>query len=435
MQERLVEGKFPKGFLFGAATAGHQVGDNVNGGSDWNSFEEANADRLAAEAGPEKDYGNGPLPEEIWNRISAQAKNPRNYISSEASGWWSGHWQDDLDRARDIGLKAVRFSIERARVQPRYHLELDQSSLTHYKRLIQGCKERGMQPIVTLFHFVNPTWLAEAGGWENSDTPQDFADYSKRLVREIAEDVEIVLTMNEPEVYVLQGWLFGEWPPQKQFDIGAARRVRRNLVEAHKRGFDAIKEVDDSIQVSAAVNLSHVEPKTGGPRNRLGAKLSRKLSNGMFLPKMVDHMDFVGINHYMHNVKKGLDPRNSNFQNEGEPRSDLGWYVNPESLYKVIMDTTKKYRKPIIVTEHGVADSEDRIRPQFIRDSLAEVLRARQDGADVLGYLHWALVDNFEWHEGFWPRFGLIEVDYETQARLIRPSAYEYKSIIRANKV
>jgi len=422
---------FPKNFLWGAATAGHQVGDNVNGGSDWNRFEELNAARLAHEAEPDKDYGNGPLPQDVWQRVATEAKDPRNYISGEGAGWWRGYWQKDLDIAADLGLKAVRFSIERAQVQPTPNSEFDPVALDRYKKLIQGAKERGIEPVATLFHFVNPQWVAEGGGWENPDIVDNFQKYVGQLVRELDGEVSYFLTVNEPEVYTLQGWLLGEWLPQKTNDLRGAFKVRKNLIEAHKRSFDAIKEIDDTTSVSAAVNLSHVEAKSRKISDRVGKVITQKLSNGMFLPKMVDHMDYVGMNQYMHNVKRGINPQTGLFQNEGEPRSDFGWYLNPESLYHVLMGL-KKYNKPIIITEHGLADATDQNRAWFIRESVNQILSARADGADVRGYLHWSLVDNFEWDKGKWPRFGLIGVDYETQERTVRDSAKEYARIIKS---
>ncbi len=432
-----IESQFPDNFLFGAATAGHQVGDNLRGGSDWNEFERKNAGNLALEATGEKDYGNGPLPPETWEKVRRHAKDPLNYISGEASGWWKGHWREDLDIAQDLGIKAIRFSIERAQTQPATGQELDPEAIRHYREFIKACRERNIEPVATLFHFVNPQWFAEGGGWPNSDLARDFPRYVRDLIRAIDGEVSYYTPINEPEVYVFEGWLMGEWPPQRINDLKGALRVRKNLIDAHKRTFDVIKEEygDDQTQVSAAINLTYNEPKTSRLTDRLGSAIANKLTNGMFLPQMVSHMDFVGINHYMHNVKSGINPQAGVFQNEGELRSDLGWYLNPESLYEVIMATARKYKKPVIVTEHGLADAEDRYRPQFIREGLGQILRAIQDGAVVLGYMHWALIDNYEWDKGFWPRFGLIAVDYQTQERRARESAREYSGIIKARSL
>lgn len=429
MSERLPN--LPEDFVFGAGTAGHQVGDNTRGGSNWNIFEWSNASRLADEAGPKKDYGNGPLPEETWKRTAPRAKDVRSYISGRAADWWDGRWQEDLDIAQDLGLKAVRFSIERAQVQPTPDLDFNQEAVNHYKKLIQGCRERGIEPVATLFHFVDPEWMTKGGGWENPDVPADFVSYAKKLVRALDGEVTRFITINEPEVFVLEGWLMGNWPPQKRNAFLKAAKVRKNLIETHNRTHDAIKDIygDDPTAVSATVNLTDVEAASGKLTDKVGRIVSRKLANGLFLPQMVDNMDFIGMNHYMHNVKKGINPQSGNFQNEGEPRSDLGWYLNPESLYNLLIDL-KKYGKPIIITEHGLADEQDQYRPWFIRASLAQVARAIEDGVDVRGYLHWSLIDNFEWDKGKWPRFGLIGVDYETQERTIRESAREYSRII-----
>ena len=430
MAER--ETPFQHDFLWGAATAGHQVGDNVNGASDFNRFELLHADKLAANAGPDKDYENGTLPQDVWQRIAPEAKNPRNYISGEASGWWKGYWQEDFDIAQDLGLKAVRFSIERAQIQPTASPDLDQEALNHYRKLIQGAKERGLEPVVTLFHFANPQWVAEGGGWENPDVVDGFQRYVEDLVKALDGEVSYFITINEPEVYTLQGWLMGEWPPQKTNDLRGALKVRKNLVEAHKRAFDTIKDVDETTSVSIAANLSHVEATSGRMTDRIGRAISEKVTNGLFLPKFVDRMDFIGANHYMHFVKKGINPKTGRNENEGEPRSDIGWYLHPESLYQILMGL-RQYDKPIMITEHGLADAADQHREWYIRESLAQVARAMQDGVDVKGYLHWSLVDSHEWDKGKWPRFGLIGVDFETQERHVRPSAHGYSDFIKAN--
>lgn len=427
--EPKVTEKFPSNFLWGASTSGHQVGDNVNGGSDWNGFEIRNAQRLASEVGPEKDYGNGPLPSDVWQRIEPQARDPNNYISGRACGWWEGRWKGDLDIAHDLGMRVIRFSIERSRIQPTPDSTFDPEAMRHYKELIRGIKARGMEPLVTLNHFTIPKWLAERGGWENPESPRDFAEYVARLVRGLGEEVRYYIVINEPDVYLAKGYVFREWPPNKVSDLLTAIRVRGHLIDAHQRAYDVIKEIDPNSQVSSAINLAHTAPKTAEPVDLLGAYLFNIINNRLFLPWMVGSMDFIGVNHYFSYEKKGLDPRVGYLEHPANyPRSDLGWFLNPKSIYYVLKHN--HYNRPVFITEHGLADEKDRLRPWFIKESLKYVLKAIQEGIDVQGYLHWALVDNFEWDKGFWPRFGLIGVDYETQQRTIRPSGIVYSRII-----
>jgi beta-glucosidase len=231
------------------------------------------------------------------------------------------------------------------------------------------------------------------------------------------EGVRFVMTLNEPNVYASMAYLIGTWPPQKNNPFLYAA-VLRNMVKAHKATFEIIKKNNPGINVGIAQNLTYFEAK--GIINKVAKKLVDGPSNFSFLDKIKDHQDFIGINHYFH---RGL----------GLPKgevSDLGWKISPKSLYFSLKEASK-YNKPIYITENGVADSRDAIRPGFIQDSLMSVKKAIDEGIEVKGYFHWSLIDNFEWADGFWPRFGLVEVDYKTQKRKIRKSALIYKKVIK----
>ncbi len=427
----------PRDFKFGAGVSGMQVeGDDYN--SDWsdNSPFGRTAQKRARDASQSTDHGNNAgreLPQELWDRIKSKAKDPDNYVRGKSIGWEDDGYKEDLDIAQDLGLSMVRTSIERSRLEP-VEGEFDPKAILHYRQFIEDCRERGIEPVITLFHFANPLWLSKKGGFESQEVAQNFANYVEKLLQELDRDIKHIIILNEPEMYVFMGYLYGGWPPEKKNSLITALKVRRNLIEAHKRSYQKIKSYEDSIEVSTSVNLVDVEPKSRNIQDRLGAKLFSRLNN-TFLPKIKGDIDFIALNHYMHNVKKGLDPRSGNFQNEdSEPISDLGWYINPESIYNIIM-SLKKYDLPIMVSENGLADSEDRLRPWFLKESIYQVMRAIHEGADVRSYLHWSLVDNIELHEGKWPRFGLIGVDYDTGERTIRWSAREYKRIIALRKV
>ncbi len=429
----------PEDFKFGAGVSGMQVeGDDYN--SDWsdNSLFGRTAQKRGREASQNTDYGNNQgkaLPQELWDRIKSQAQDPENYKRGRSLGWEEGSYTEDLDIAQDLGLHMVRTSVERSRIEPQEG-NFDPKAILHYRRFIEDCRKRGIEPVITLFHFSNPLWLSKKGGFESEGVAQNFADYVEKLLRaiDINGDIKHIIILNEPDIYIFMGYLYGGWPPEKKKSFVSALKVRRNLIEAHKRSYQKIKSYDESSLVSTSVNLVHVEPKSRSIQDRLGAELFRKLNN-IFLPSIKGDIDFIALSQYMHNVKKGINPGSGNFQNkDSEPRSDLGWYLNPESIYHVLM-YLKKYGLPIMVSENGLADSEDRQRPWFLRESIYQVMRAINDGADVRAYLHWSLVDNIELHEGKWPRFGLIGFDYNTGERTIRWSAREYKRIIASRKV
>lgn len=426
----------PNDFKFGAAVSGLQVeGDDNN--SDWSdSIFGQSAKERAEKASKNIDYGNNPgrqLPDEIWGNIKSQAQDPENYIRGESLGWEKDSYKEDLDIAQDMGLQMVRTSIERSRIEPSEG-EFDPNAILHYKQFVEECRKRGIEPMITLFHFANPLWFEKKGGFEAKRSDENFAKYVEKLLRVLDTDIGHIIILNEPDIYTFMGYLAGNWPPREKNNFISAMKVRKNLIEAHKRSYQKIKDYNGSTEVSTAVHLPHIEPATNSTIDKLGVKIAQKF-NTFFLPQISKDIDFIGLNQYMHNVKKGLNPNSGNYQSKNsEPRSDLGWYLNPESIYHVLM-SLKKYGLPIIITENGLADMEDKQRPWFLRESIYQVIRALNEGVDVRGYLHWSLVSNFELHEGWFGDFGLIGFDHKTKERFMRESAREYERIITSRKV
>ena len=427
----------PDEFLFGAGVSGMQVeGDDHN--SDWSdSTFGRSAEKRAKEASQHTDYGNNngrELPQELWDRIKSKAKDKDNYKRGRSLGWEQDGYIEDLDIAQDLGLQMVRTSVERSRIEPQED-NFDPKVILHYRRFIDDCIQRGIEPVMTLFHFASPLWFSEKGGFESKGADVNFAEYVEKLLKVLNRDIKYIIILNEPDLYTSMGYLQGKWPPCKRSLIHA-KKVRKNLIETHKRSYSKIKGIyGDSVEVSTSIPLLHVEPSSNSLQDRIGAKIARTLSNDFFLPQLVGDMDFIGLNHYMHNVHKGINPQKNNFQNpDVEPRSDLGWYLNPESIYHILM-SLERYRLPIIITENGVADSKDRQRSWFLKESLYNVMRALSEGVDVRGYIHWSLVSNFELHEGWLGDFGLIGFDPQTGERTVRESAREYQKIIATRKV
>lgn len=422
---------FPEGFLFGVATSGGQTEGNHN--SNWAEFERKNADQLSQD--PQKrDFGNGPLAKRGRELLITELSDPKNYRSGNAIGWREGRYIEDLDIAQDLGLRAIRFSPERSFVEPQPG-NFDTKAIDHYKKFIKACKERGIEPIITLFHFTEPLYITEKGGWEKEEMVVNFSHYSETLLRLLEEEIQYIITINEPELYSYLGWIKGEFPPGKRGNLHKFLQVRKNLIEANKVMYDRLKILYPESMISSSLNLMHVEAKTRKPVDKILAFGIDKLQKSLFAPQIIEHSDFISLNHYFHNVVNGSIFVGGNFNNTYiEKRSDIGWYLNPESIYHLLIYLHKQYKKPIFITENGLADKEDTLRSWYIKETLKYVKKAMDEGVDVIGYLHWTLTDNFEWNKGRAARFGLVAVDPETQERHIRDSAKTYSDIIKSNE-
>ena len=388
--------KFPDGFYFGAATASHQVeGGNKN---DWTEWEHANARRLSQIADRKswepfilKGYPN-PLQEE-------------NYISGNACDHYH-RYEEDFDIAKSLCHNAHRFSIEWSRIEPEEG-KFDEKEVGHYRGVVRALRARGMEPFATLWHWTLPLWFVKKGGWVNKDSAQAFARYAEHMCQALPE-VHKWITLNEPNVYTGHGYWRGIWPPGKR-SLRQYFSANYHLSQAHILAYRKIKACDKNSQVGIAQNLVWFTRTFSG--------IKRFVYNHLFLRSIRDHQDFIGVNYY-HSDR--ATARRSEFQN---------WPIDPEGLTAVILEM-KRYGKPVYVTENGIADVRDTERGAFIKSHLQAIMEALRNGADVRGYLYWSLLDNFEWSSGFWPRFGLVEINYKTLERKIRPSAFAYKDII-----
>ncbi len=429
----------PNNFEWGVSTSGHQQEGDGWGRypiTDWGAFERSMAGFLAKHAGMSVDYANGTLTQDMWDRIKKEATVPNNYVSGDAAGWWQGMDIEDLNIAHsDIGLNAIRFGVESGRLREGRSFPLDHDAINHYKLFLRECKNKRMKTTLTLFHYTNPFWMG-SDVWEKRDVVSDFTDYTNNLLHVLSDEFpDRIIIINESEIYTLLGWILGERPPEKKNDFIGAKKVFDNLIEAHKRAYDIIKKFNPSILVSSAFNLSQIEPKYNHFSDRLGAKVSDFLSNRLFLSRLIGHMDFIAVNHYMHNVKSGLNPMSGKYQSpQDEPRSDMGWYLNPQGLYNVII-SIRKYNLPVVITESGVADARDLYRSWYVRETVNAIINAVRDGVDIQGFYPWSLTDNFEWNHGFWPKFGFIAMDRrDNRKRIARPSASYYSKIIAEHK-
>ena len=387
--------QFPKGFLWGSATSAHQVeGNNRN---DWTEWELKNAERLSQKGG-------GKYP-------------PRNYISGKACDHYN-RFREDFDIAKQLGHNAHRFSIEWSRVEPEEG-RFNEKEIEHYLEVIQFLRECGLEPFVTLWHWTLPLWLRDKGGVSSASFPKYFSRYAEYTAREIGKNVTFWITLNEPLVLASQGYLKGIWPPQQK-SLLIYFKVLQHLVEAHKQAYVVMKNINQETQIGIAKNNIFFE---GKGINKALTYLVDWWWNKRFLDKIKNSQDFIGLNYYLHHHIKGLKFKGLEFnRNENRAVSDMGWEIYPKGIYYLLKDL-QLYQKPIYITENGIADAKDVRRAAFIRDHKTWMQKATEEGVDLRGYFYWSLMDNFEWDKGFWPRFGLVEIDYKTMERKIRQSA------------
>ncbi|MEK7390757.1 MAG: glycoside hydrolase family 1 protein [Patescibacteria group bacterium] len=377
--------RFPEKFLWGAACASYQVEGGIEN-CDW---------AMAGRAGRVPPCGSAC---DHYNR-----------------------YESDFDNAQKLGHNSHRISIEWARIEPEEG-QFDRNEVVHYKNVIKALRARGLEPIVTLWHFTLPAWFANDRGFENPKSVERFGKYAEFVAKEILNEVKFVQTINEPLVWAGNGYIRGYWPPFRKNYISYLKVVR-NLATAHQKAYETIKTVRGDLLVGIAKNNMFFSAKGVNPLNYLMAVVSSYWWNRYFLSKIRRESDFIGLNFYKTLV---FGPKSS------LPKSDMGWDIFPEGIYHVLKELGR-YKKPIYVTENGVADADDSIRKNFIRDHLIQVHGAIQEGVDVRGYFYWSLLDNYEWAHGFEKRFGLIEVDFVTQERRIRASAIAYKNICETN--
>lgn len=409
---------FPSGFLWGTATASHQVeGHNHN---DWSEWEKMNASRLARES--EQSFSWNPN----WAKFRDEATNPENYISGSACDHWR-RYEEDFDILKSLNLNAYRFSIEWSRVEPEEG-KFDTEAIEHYRQMILALRQRGIEPLVTLWHWTLPTWLTKRGGVLAPDFPECFVRYSEQVVGALGSEVTLWITLNEPEVVTGHGYWKGTWPPMEK-SLFRYYGALKQLIRTHRQTYLLIKRLFPEAQVGIAKHNLWFEAVGNTWWNRLLKWCADQAWNFWLLDQIKDHQDFIGLNHYNHHRIDGWFNKNEN-----KLQTDFGWEYYPSSLYQTVMDLTK-YKKPIYITENGIADSDDTLRPQFIVEALTALHQAIADGAPVRGYLYWSLLDNFEWDKGYWPRFGLVAIDRKTRQRTIRESARLYATIAKDNSL
>lgn len=406
---------FPKHFLWGAATAGHQVeGNNVNA--------------------------------DIW---LLENLKPTLYMERSGDALNSFElWPQDLDLVKQIGLNTYRFSLEWSRIEPDQG-QFSIAMLDHYKRMIEGCRQRGLTPVVTFNHFTTPAWFARAGGWTNPSAESLFVRFCERAARHLAAGIGYATTLNEPNLMQVQ---VATTSPQRaaqkrkmladaakatgvaKYVVGNAADpedfavIMRNQIAAHKAARAAIKAVRPDLPVGVSLAMIDEQAAAGGEARR--DQVRADLYDGWLDAARGD--DFIGVQNYERHVwgPEGRVPAPA-----GAEKNMFGGEVYAGSLAGAVRYAHERSGVPVIVTEHGIATDKDPIRAALIPAALTELKRAMDDGVPVLGYIHWSLLDNFEWSIGYWPKFGLTAVDRKTFVRTLKPSARVLGAIARRNAV
>ncbi|MBU2529704.1 MAG: glycoside hydrolase family 1 protein [Elusimicrobia bacterium] len=394
--------KFPKDFLWGSSTAAHQV-EGGNSNNDWWEFEKT---------------------------LSAK------FQSGKACDHYN-RFREDFRLMKDLGQNAHRLSLEWSRLESEKG-KWDEKEFEHYREVLKELKKQNIKVCLTIHHFTNPKWLM-ADGWEKRSTPKLFERFVKKVVKEYGDLVELWVTINEPMVFLYQGWKIGTWPPNKKAGAFKILKVFLNLVKAHKLAYRAIKKQKPNAQVGIANNCQAFYPYD---RRRL-----RGLIWAYFIEFFTNHLfykfsglrchDFLGVNYYFFHrlIKKGvfktefLDPKL-----EKREQNDLGWEINPDGMFDVLL-ALNHYKKPIYITECGLPTTYPGRRQRFLVQFIRQIHHALQAKVKIKGFFYWSFMDNFEWTDGFEPRFGLVEIDYKTQARKPRTSAHLYKKIIEENGI
>ncbi len=416
---------FPKGFFWGSATSSHQVeGGNEN--SDWWAWEQ------------------------IPGRIADGTR------AGLACDWWH-RAESDLRVAAQMGHNSHRLSLEWSRLEPQKGV-WDEAAAMRYREILSAMHALGITPMVTLYHFTLPLWLCELGGWENAKAADYFKHFVERAVDAFGDLCELWCTINEPMIYVTYGYLYGIWPPGFG-GFGPARLALRHLAQAHAKAYEAIHARQARAMVGYAKHIHLFDPKDPARwRDRALAKLIDRFFNESVLTAFDEgtfllpfgwgrrakdgskQLDFLGLNYYSRskvtfNVKRKKEFFIERSVDPDAPFSMEGWgEVYAEGLYRALK-RLDAYGLPIYVTEFGVADNDDSLRPRFIIEHVAAMHRAIAEGVALRGAYFWSLVDNFEWAEGWRARFGLIGMDRETQKRHLKGSAEVYRRIAVANGV
>jgi len=382
---------FPDGFLWGTATAAHQV-EGGNWNNDW----------------------------WVWEHDPA---SPAVEVSGDACDhFW--RYPDDVARLAALGFGAYRFSLEWSRIEPEEG-EFSIAALDHYRRMISTTIDHDVLPVVTFHHFTTPRWAATDGGWENPATPERFARFCERATAHLGDVIGMACTINEPNIVAVMGYLLAHFPPGVS-DGDRYLRTNEQMLRGHSLGYEAIKAGRGEFPTGMTLSMQEYDCEPGGEELM---ERARQSSEDVYL-EAVRNDDFLGAQMY---TRLRFGPHGLLGPPPGARQTIMGYEFRPESLEHCVRRAAEVATVPIYVTENGIACTDDAERVEYVSEALRGVRRCLDDGIDLRSYFYWSLLDNFEWSEGYRPTFGLIGVDHATMERQVRPSARWLGDIARSN--
>jgi beta-glucosidase len=385
---------FPDGFVWGTATAAHQV-EGGNWNNDWWAWEHTPG-------------------------------SPCREPSADACDHYH-RYPDDLRLLGELGFGAYRFSLEWSRIEPEDG-EFSRAALDHYRRMCAACLEHGLLPIVTYHHFTTPRWVAARGGWTEGATADLFARFCARATAHLGDLVGRACTLNEPNVVATFGHRWGIFPPGAR-DPGLQRRANEVFVAAHRKAVEAIKGGRGTAPVGLTLAMQDLQAVDGGEARR---DEERRLMEEPFL-EAARGDDFIGVQTY---TRLRYGPDGMRGPEPGVLTTQMGYEFWPEALEATLRRAWEETRHvPLLVSENGIATADDGERVAYVERALRGVLACLRDGLDVRGYVYWSLLDNFEWVFGYGPTFGLVAVDRITQQRAAKASAGWLGGVARANRL
>jgi len=384
---------FPIGFLWGAGTAAHQV-EGGNNASDWSAWE-----------------------------------TDPNSPSAELSGRACEHWTrypGDLDLLAGMGLNSYRFSVEWSRVEPAEGV-ISVAALDHYRRMCEAARARGLEPLVVFHHFTTPAWVARAGGWCEAATASRFVRFCETVAAHLKGTFNYACTINEPNVVAAFGYELGIFPPGLR-DVSRKELATATLIAAHREAVAAIRRSAPGVQVGLALSMNEWGVLPGSEPRMLDLRSSME---DVFLEATAGD-DFIGVQNY---TRLHVGPGGIVGPPPGSRTTQIGFEFRPEALGATVRRAAEVTGLPVMVTENGISTLDDDERIEYTQRALHSLESCIADGVSVLGYVHWSALDSFEWVLGYWPKYGLIEVDHTTQARSPRASGHWLGRVARANSV
>lgn len=417
---------FPDGFLWGAASAAYQIEGGV------------------------REDGRG---ESIWDVFSHAPGKVKHGDTGDIAADSFHRWQDDVAILKELKLNAYRFSIAWPRVVPNGGTDWNEAGFAYYDRLVDALLEAGIQPWVTLYHWDLPQALQNKGGWQSEQTAQAYVAYTAKVAKHFKGRVKHWFTFNEPQCFIGLGYGTGEHAPGLRLGEQELAACWENFRLAHSRAAGILHQTDPENLVGLASTGTVYYPVSDSPEDIEAARRLtfglpegvRSFSHTLALDGMADTLDFLGINLY-HGIPARMGPDGPEAVPfpAGYPRTAMDWPITPQALEWGPHFLGERYQLPMYISENGLSCRDqvfldghihDPQRIDFLTQYLQALGRGINTGADVRGYFHWSLTDNFEWAEGYGQRFGLAYVDYATGIRTLKDSAYWYRQTAATNTV